>query len=148
MVKETSNLTKKINNNEFFGEVKKLLQDKKRVRITVVGKSMYPFLEQGDQVMLEPVKEKKLLIGDIVLASYRGKYILHRIIRKKEDEFMLAGDGNYKQIEKVAKSDIWAVVVEAYREGQSLNIGRSNIKGVFWYYLRFFRRLINKIINN
>lgn len=143
-----SNLAKKINNNEFFDEVQKLLLDKKRVRITVVGKSMYPFLQHGDQVLLEQIKEVELSIGDIVLASYKGAYILHRIIRKKGEGFVLAGDGNYKQTESVTKADIWAIVVEAYREGEVLDISKSKMKGVLWYYLRFFRRLINRIINN
>lgn len=71
------------------------LMDKgKRVRITVTGMSMYPFLrEHKDSVELIRCDFQKISRGDIILIRDDSQeYVLHRIFRRKRDCVFINGD--------------------------------------------------------
>ena len=76
------------------------------IQMTVSGSSMTPFIYDGDDVEIVPLKSE-IRKGDIVLAkSSEGYYVIHRIIKIKKDLFNLRGDAqdyaenfyNYKNI--------------------------------------------------
>lgn len=133
-----------INNKTYFEEVERLLAKGKSVKIPVSGNSMRPFLLPGDQVLLRQIPIKRLRIGQIVLGLYQDSFILHRLIKIKNKHLVLAGDGNYKQVEILQKSNYLAVALEAYRKNKKkplpLNHKTNLRKGVLWYYFRFLRR--------
>lgn len=126
-------------NNSFFEQVKDWLKEGKKVKIPVVGRSMFPTLKNGDTVLLAPMS--KMQLGDIVLATYNNAYILHRVVGWDTHGVRLVGDGNIGQVEWVNKDEIWARVVDAYRA--DLKIERTDWKwrffGLCWYVLRPLR---------
>ena len=134
----------RIENESFFSVVKDRLDLGDRVCIPVVGKSMEPFLREKDEVLLQTARDAEIAIGDIVLAKWGQRYVLHRVVRKKADELWLAGDNNLMQIEKVGVADILAVLLEARRAGKILPVSRPFNKnlGLLWYYLRLPRRVV------
>jgi hypothetical protein len=78
-----------------FPIVKELLDNNMRVRITVTGMSMYPFLRGNkDCVELSKRVYSEINRGDIVLVSLDGEdqYILHRILHKRSNYFYMGGD--------------------------------------------------------
>ena len=87
-----------------------------RAELTVTGSSMHPlFCSRKDRVILitRPVKKP-----DIIL--YRrdnGAYILHRIVRKKKDVFIVTGDNQW-QLEEVRPDQVLAVVDGWYHKGK------------------------------
>lgn len=85
---------KSIKSEELFPAICELLQNNQRVRITVTGDSMMPFLrEDTDSVELSAVSFEDLRLGQILLIKRTcGKYILHRLVYKKKDCFYIAGD--------------------------------------------------------
>lgn len=139
---------KKTNNCTFFQEVKKLLKEGREVKISVVGESMRPFLREGDQVVLQSIADKELSIGQIVLALYRDTYVLHRVIAKKKEMVLLAGDANYTQIEYVNNRDVMAVMKHAYRNDRVLSRHnwQNRMYGMIWFRMRLGRRIYNKLI--
>lgn len=104
----------KMRNCELMPVVRTALEQKHRVKMTVGGSSMLPFLRDGDQVQLEPLRAA-LRKGDIVLvmvpateaaaaraiepvgqaaAETRERYVMHRVVRVDGDgRFWLRGDG-------------------------------------------------------
>lgn len=86
---------------------------------TTRGTSMEPLFRTGrDMVVIERVKgECKRL--DVVLYRYpSGKYVLHRIIRVKENEYLIRGDNTFS-IERIPKDKILGVLVRFNRKGKS-----------------------------
>lgn len=82
-----------VDNELFFGFVVRLLDEGKTAMIKGKGKSMLPFIENGETIQLS--KMEKYEAGDIVLAHLpMGKYILHRVISYSDTIVTLMGDGN------------------------------------------------------
>ena len=105
-----SQLNKKLvlRNSIMFPEVTKLISEGKSVTMKVKGNSMLPFIKDGDTVKL--VKTDHLKLYDIVLARIDDEqYVLHRIIRKKDNQLLLMGDGNLKGCERCKVEDVLAL---------------------------------------
>ena len=139
--------TKIIPNALFFQQVEDYLAQDKQVRFPVKGRSMLPFLREGDIVELRKVEAAELHVGQVVLAKYEEAFILHRIVKLNKLSLVLAGDGNYHQVEEISRAAVLAVVVVAYRGEQNLNINTSYKKmlGTLWFKLRLFRRIGSKV---
>lgn len=139
-----NNETVRINNETYFALVKQRLDAGDQVWIPIVGKSMLPFLRERDEVLLRTVEPAEVNVGDIVLAHWAQRYLLHRVVRKKAGCLWLAGDNNLVQLEKIVSADLIALLVEARRGQQPLQISSPLYKtlGMLWYYLRLPRRVI------
>lgn len=114
--------------------LEQLLQDGKEVRIRVTGNSMYPLLrDRRDSVLLVKTGPEQLKKYDIPL--YRrenGQYILHRIIRVKNDVFTINGDNQYFKEFPVFPTQVVAVAKGIYRGERYISCKR-------WYYLLYTR---------
>jgi len=72
------------------------------VRLEGAGRSMWPFVRQGDAVLVEPGTPARVRVGDVVLADLgreRG-LALHRVVATDSQAVLLKGDGN-------ARADGW-----------------------------------------
>lgn len=135
--------------NEFlFTHALKYLQQGRSIIIAVKGKSMMPFLRDGNRVLLKPVGENAVSKGMIVLARYKEKMLLHRIVRLDCTSVWLAGDGNLVLGERVLYSDVVAVAEYLYRANRRVNLNRrwKRILGLIWYKARPLRRIVGKIL--
>ncbi|MGO1788571.1 MAG: S24/S26 family peptidase, partial [Sphingobacterium sp.] len=138
---------KVIPNRPYFQEVVRLLAEDKQVRIPVKGKSMQPFLNDGDLVVLSKFTGEKISLGSVVLGRYRDGVVLHRLVGRGQQIVTLAGDGNLIQKEKVKVEDILAIAISATRSSCHVELGsaRGRLKGLAWYYLRWVRRVYVKL---
>lgn len=136
----------KVPNQLFFDIILEDLKVGKSVKFNVAGNSMLPFLKHGDQVVIKQPINFNVNIGDIILARYKGRIILHRLIRIDSNHYYLAGDGNLDQIETIEKADILATVLSGSRGDKALKINSKMNKkmGVWWYYIRPLRYLFSK----
>ena len=128
-------------NDVMLGEVSQLLHEGREVVMTPKGNSMRPFIRgQVDSVRLQRPEELK--VGDIVLAHYDGRYVLHRSIKIEGDQVTMMGDGNLQGVEQILKSDVTGVVVEIITpEGKK----RKPSSGWIWRKLLPFRKYLLKI---
>lgn len=128
-------------NKPFLEEVEGYLKEGKKVCIHVRGTSMLPFLRDGDKVLLVSPRRLPVRKGSIVLAHTCYGHLLHRVICRKQDVFVLAGDANARATERVMRTDVVAVVVEAYRNGCPLHINGAFKRAIAlaWLLLRPFR---------
>jgi phage repressor protein C with HTH and peptisase S24 domain len=143
-----SGKTLSLPNESFFLEVKALLDEGKLVRIPVKGKSMRPFLQNGDTVEIIPATGHRIHWGDIVLArTGTGRIVLHRVTRRKKDRLWLMGDANSSQKEQIAEEDVWAFTVTAYRKGRKHKLNSFGLRCavVCWFLVTPLRGLILKV---
>lgn len=104
-----------------MGEVERLIGDGLRVTIGVKGNSMRPFLADGrDSITLRPFAPAELRPGVVVLAreSGTGRYLVHRIVRRRGEHLLLQGDGNAVQRERADVSGVVAVACSFGRKGR------------------------------
>ena len=137
-----------IPNELFFKEVKVLLDEGKQVRIPVKGKSMRPFLRNGDTVLLAHVSNRSIRWGAIVLARTSDYgIVLHRVVYKNNDKLWLAGDAHSRQREQTTVDDVLAIMVAAYRKGKKLKLDSfgSRCVVVLWFLAFPFRGYVIKI---
>ena len=120
----------------------------KKVNITVTGNSMYPlFRNRLDSVVLEKCENYKK--NDIVFYKREnGQYILHRIIKKDENGFCMAGDNETKKEYPVSEKTVIAKVTEAKRGEKNVEFSGAFYKCYcfVWTNLFFMRKILLKII--
>ena len=138
-----------IDNDTFFADVLRLLDEGKRVTIPVKGSSMLPFIRGGkDLVVLEKAGEV-LRADDIVLFHVGpregGRYVMHRILSIDGDAVDIQGDGVPETHEHVRRSQVIARAVEILRDGKRrvdpYGPGQRRLVH-FWQWLRPVRRYI------
>lgn len=131
-------------------DIEKLLAEGNAIQIKPQGYSMYPLFVPGrDEAVVEPVDTEKLKRGAVAL--YRrdsGILVLHRIWKKKNDEFYMVGD-NQKEIEgPLRKEQIKGVMVAMYRKGKYIPVSKFTYRlamGI-WLLLRPLRPCISKTV--
>lgn len=127
-------LNMRLSNRIFFEQVETLLAEGREVQIRMRGHSMRPLLRDGrDTAVIAPLVRPApqqpgtprigaghptpmpvadmrgtLRRGDVVLFRCGDCHILHRIVRRSGDNFVLAGDGNYRITERCRTTDILA----------------------------------------
>ena len=63
------------------------------VRVQVTGRSMRPFLQGGEVLIIEPVGSRLLRVGDVVLfKDAQDRLVIHRVIRARDTSIQTQGD--------------------------------------------------------
>ena len=87
-----------------------LLQEGRRVVLSVNGGSMYPFIIGGKESVELVSPQSPLKVGDVVLAWVDGThYVIHRIVGIDGNQVSLMGDGNIKGVELCTKDEVAAI---------------------------------------
>ena len=134
---------KTIPNDTFFACVESELAEGRPVRFRLKGNSMFPLLRNGkDVVVLEKCPAESLQPMDVVLFRYRGKHVLHRIIRREGERLLIQGDGSIVAKEECKVDDVVGKVVQICRSsGKVLSVDswQWRIPSRLWRGLGFLR---------
>ena len=122
----TSNLPFKLLPNADLGVLMvEVLAKGENFHFRAFGWSMAPFIKPGDQLVIEPIGERKPAVGEIV-AFYLpelGSYRVHRIVRRVEKGFLIKGD-NLPHADGIFANDcILGKVKEVSRGGKKVRLG-------------------------
>lgn len=99
-----------------------------RIIYTNVGNSMMPLIKEGRDVMIIERTEQRLKKYDIPLyLRPSGQYVLHRVIRVREDSYLIAGD-NRSTLETVPDEQIIGVLTGIIRRGKTLSLDRLSYR--------------------
>lgn len=86
------------------------------------GISMLPFIRGGrDDVTIEPFSGSAEKYDIVFFQRADGKYVMHRVIGKEEDGYIICGD-NQHVTEKVSGDMIFAVVTKVSRGGKEADM--------------------------
>ncbi|HEY8350478.1 MAG TPA: S24/S26 family peptidase [Clostridia bacterium] len=149
-------ILKTIKSVELFPQIKELLDNGHKVRITVTGSSMMPFLRENiDSVELSAASFESLRFGQIPLIRRAdGQYILHRLIIKKKDCFYIMGDAQLWIEGPIYPEQLIAVVTKIWRGDRQISASNIiwNILSFIWWLripahriLRIPYRLLKKV---
>ena len=138
-----------IDNDTFCADVRRLLDQGKRVTIPVKGLSMLPFIRGGKDLVVLEKAGGNLQRDDIVLFHVGpregGRYVMHRILTMDGDVVDIQGDGVPKTHELVRRNQVIAKAVEILRGGKRrvdpYSPGQRRLVH-FWQWLRPVRRYI------
>lgn len=132
----------------------KLLEEGNCIQFAPKGYSMYPFInpDKGDQVVVEPLSERSISKGDVVL--YRRadeecgdvRLVLHRVQRVTKEGIFLVGD-NQSNIEgPLQPAQMLGIMTARVRDGKELKSSNLFCKlfALLWLFVRPFRDLIKK----
>ena len=122
--------------------------DKKGILVyTNKGNSMYPLIRQGKDVLIIKKVNSKLKKMDIPLYKREsGQYVLHRIIKVNENDYVIRGDNTYYNETGIRDDQILGVLSWVIREGKEISVNSLSYKiySYFWYYTYYLRKLIIK----
>lgn len=116
------NNTIQVSQKDLMPLMEEALKAGKKVRFTVSGNSMWPWLiHQRDSVLLEECGNQKLKKGDIILfQALEHHYVLHRITRKVKGGYITTGDGNLARDGFVPKDKVIGKAVVLYRKDRKI----------------------------
>ena len=121
-----------------------------RLIYTNVGDSMLPLIREGrDLLVIEPVSGR-LRKYDIPL--YRrdsGQYVLHRVLRVREDGYVLCGDNRWSKETGITDKHILGVLTARIRDGKELpmNDWRCRLYAHLWCDLFPLRAFVLKVLH-
>ena len=101
-------------------EIRGLISEGKTVSLTAKGNSMNPFIEHlRDQITLGPWKDEDIRKGCVALVKdIKGRYLIHRIIRRDKGTIVLIGDGNVGLYETAEMDNIIGIMYSITRKGK------------------------------
>lgn len=114
----------------------------KGFRFCARGRSMWPTIQDGDILYVEPIR-KAPRRGDIVLFFREGEFKAHRIIGRADDNFVTRGDAGMEIDGVVRRQEIVGKVVakECASTGQLTRFNAGRERAVL-----FGRRLRGKVL--
>lgn len=110
-----------ISNDLLLPEIREWISQGHTVTLSVRGNSMNPFLaDRRDKVRIAPLSGKPQT-GELLLAyeKARQRYVLHRLLRIQDNEYILMGDGNLKGTETIREEDLIGTVTHVIRKGKT-----------------------------
>lgn len=125
-----------------------------------VGTSMMPLLRQHkDLFLIESKNSRDIRKYDVVLYKRaNGQYVLHRILKLQEKDYVLCGDHQYRREQGITYNQILGVMTAVIRDDKTIAVSSWQYKLYthIWcdlFYIRamilwlkaFCRRIINKL---
>lgn len=138
-----------ISNNVLIPRIVEIVSMGKNVILTLRGRSMRPWLQDGRDKALLAAPPKTLRRGDVILArvwgvNARGEspyYALHRVLCVKDGEILMLGDGNLA-VERVLPKDVIAIAVGFYRKGRiQIEYPSRRAYRLYWHAWLWLRRV-------
>lgn len=125
-------------------EIRKLISEGRTVSLTLKGNSMNPFIVHlRDQMTLGPWKDEDIRKGCVALVKdTKGRYVIHRIIKRENDTVTLIGDGNVGLYETAQMCNIIGIMYSITRKGKEWKRDSRiwRLYSWFWMFLLPVRR--------
>lgn len=116
------NAKKKISLNEIYPAIKETLNYGGTVELPITGTSMFPLLKAGRDTVIIKAGTNYSVCDIIFYRRDDGHFVLHRIVGKDKDGYILCGD-NQTVLEKgITEKNIIAKVIEIHRNGKIIDV--------------------------
>ena len=103
-------------------KIEEVLAENGFVIVPIHGTSMKPLLKEGKSLVQIEQKDGRYERGDVVLFRKEdGTLVLHRIIDVQGNEYVVLGDHQYKEKEKIHFSQIIGCVSEYWTGGKQIH---------------------------
>lgn len=120
--------------------------------LRVTGRSMRPYLRGtgNESVVVSGYSPEELKPGIIILFTYNGSLVFHRIVRTDNERLIVQGDGNCLESENVEIQNVLGIVRRIIRANEKASSPYSFSGRVYWhiwYRLRPIRKYLLLIYN-
>ena len=106
---------------------------------TVVGMSMEPLLKQRrDIVDIRAKGAERFHKYDVVLYVSGGRYVLHRILKVRPDDYVIAGDHNTFLEYGITDDQILGVMTRIIRDGKERSLTSWKYKAYVHLWCDFY----------
>jgi len=114
-------------------------------RFRAKGYSMSPFIKDEDIITISPLLSK-IRPGQIVafLHPETGKLVVHRVIKKKGDFYLIKGDRGLDIDGEIPRGDILGTVTDVEREGKKVSLGLGSGRSLIAFFSS--KRLLHLIL--
>lgn len=90
---------------------------------TNVGDSMLPLIRQGRDLLVISKVEGRLKKYDVPLYKRgSGQYVLHRILKVREQDYVICGDNRYHREYGITDRHIIGVLTGIVRDGKEISV--------------------------
>ena len=124
-----------------------LLAAEGRLIYSNVGDSMLPLIRQGrDLVVIERPKGRLRRFDVPLYRRDSGQYVLHRVLRVREKDYVLCGDNRWRKETGVTDRHVIGVLTAVVRDGNELSVKdrRYRLYVLLWCGLFPLRALLLK----
>ena len=100
-----------------------ILEKEGRLVYSSVGDSMLPLIRQGRDLLVIERPDGRLKKYDVPL--YRrdsGQYVLHRVLKVRENDYVICGDNRWAKEYGVTDRQILGVLTAVIRDGKELPV--------------------------
>jgi len=109
-------------------------------RFRAGGSSMFPFIRDGDVILILPLAEKSPRLGDVVAFRQAGsqRLLVHRLVARAGDRYIFKGD-NYthrQQDGPLARESLLGIVAQVERKGHPVRLGLGAERGMIAFASR------------
>jgi len=101
--------------------IEQVLCENSNVRLTVTGNSMYPLFRHGTDSVVLGIKPKIRKYDIPLYKRDNGEYVLHRVVKKKDDFLYTCGDNQTVIEYPVMPAQVLACVVGFYRKDKYIS---------------------------
>ncbi len=86
---------------------------------------MAPIIRNGDVITVSPLKGTLPRWGDVVafIQPDTGRLVIHRVVRKRNDAYLIKGDNTLKMDGPVPRDSILGCVTGVERNGTEISLG-------------------------
>ena len=129
-----------------------VLAEKGTLVYTNVGDSMHPLIKPRDLLV---IKRPELPLKRLDIPLYKrdnGQYVLHRIVKVRENDYLICGDNRVGVESGITDRHIIGVLTEIIRNGETISVYNTKnriyahlccdfmpIKRVFFRFKRIFK---------
>lgn len=108
-----------MNNSSFEEEIEK----KGKLIYTNVGDSMMPYIRQGRDLLVIEKPQGRLKKYDVPLYKRdSGQYVLHRILKVRNDDYVICGDNRWQKEYGISDRHIIGVLTGIIRNGKNMPV--------------------------
>jgi len=106
------------------------------VFIETAGFSMWPFVKQGEKLIIKKFPIEDLKIGDLILYQRNNQKVCHRLIKKKEINgrylIFVRGDNSTVSAELITEQMFLGKAISILRKGKMINLTSSKQRLINW----------------
>ena len=114
----------------------------------VKGDSMFPFIKEGDYVLVKKLSDENYKIGNVVIFRRNtGERIVHRVVKRDRKEFVYIKGDKYSLCERIKLSNIEGKVMGIIRSQKFILINPTE-EWFFWvvsWFEKFLFRVKRKL---
>ncbi len=86
------------------------------------GFSMWPFMRQGEKLVIKKVPADDLRVGDIILYRANNQLVCHRLVKKNRDFLYTRGDNSLSSPEVITQEIFIGKVVGIIRNNRMISL--------------------------